>query len=417
MYPSFSTNNFTSLLFKSHEDISPVASPRIRLTRFMKDKCDVIVVGCGGIGSAALYSLASRGLDVVGIDKFSPPHIYGSSHGDTRAIRKAYFEHPNYVPLLQSSYTLWRNLEKRTQKNLMHLVGVLGIGPSDGILINGVRKSARTHNLPVEFLSINDASELFPGLSLTDENEIAFEQNAGYLLVEDCIESFLSLSISLGAKVLTDTCVLEWSASPGGSIQVSTSTGSIEADALVLTAGPWASSLLGTIEGPRLSLRKKHMYWYSNDNPAYFSSSGFPVFAFELSTQDDGRVYYGFPQHNSSGVKLAEHTGGEWVESPANIHKSTDPDEKRTTLFQRTYLPHISGKLVRQEACLYTVSHDENFYLDTHPEFNNVAYAAGLSGHGFKFAPVLGEILADLATEGKTAHDIDFLRTSTNRFD
>jgi len=393
----------------------------------IKEKYDVVVVGCGGVGSATLYNLASRGLNVLGIDKYSPPHNLGSSHGHTRAIRKAYFEHPDYVPLLQKSYELWQNLEENAQKKLMHLVGVLEIGPPDGILINGIRQSAEQHNLPVEFPSAKETLERFPGFSFTDEFDIAFEKDAGYLLVEKCIESYLSLAVSLGAEILNNTSVLDWSASSSG-VEINSSKGSIQAGALVLAGGPWASSLLGNIEGVRLALRKKHMYWYSNDNPTYFESSGFPVFACELSSKDNNRVYYGFPQIDSTGVKLAEHTGGVLVNNPENTrenaHESThenkyataDPEATETDLFRRTYLPHITGKISRHESCLYTVSHDENFYLDTHPEFDNVAYAAGLSGHGFKFSPVLGEVLADLVIDGKTAHNIDFLRVNVNRF-
>ena len=295
----------------------------------------------------------------------------------------------------------------------MHLVGALEVGPPDGILINGVRQSAEMHGLPMEFLSIKDASELFPGFSFTDAFEIAYEKDAGYLLVEDCIDSFLNTSVSLGAKVLTEATVHDWSVTPGGSVTVKTSTGSIEANAMVLAAGPWASALIGDIKGVQLQLRRKHMHWYSNNNPSYFSTSGFPVFAVELPAEDNHRVYYGFPQLDASGVKLAEHTGGVVVENPAAIRNAVDPDLKTTEQFQRRFLPNISGGLSKQEACLYTISHDENFYIDTHPKYKNIAYAAGLSGHGFKFSPVLGEILADLVSEGQTMHKIDFL--SANR--
>ena len=377
-------------------------------------KYDVIVVGCGGVGSAALYSLSSRGFRVAGLDKFSPPHHNGSSHGHTRAIRKAYFEHPDYVPLLQSSYKLWRELEQKSHKELMNLVGLLEVGPPDGMLVTGVRQSAELHNLPVEFLSPSEVSNQFPGLSLREEFEIAYEKDAGYLLVEDCIESFLSLAVNSGAELLTETMVLDWSAKPGG-VSVRTSKGLIAGDALILAGGPWASSLLGSIDGVRLELRKKHMYWYSNQNPKYFSSSGFPVFALELPEEDNNRVYYGFPQINSDGVKLAEHTGGLLVNSADNVQNMIDPDANETDLFRRTYLPHISGSVSRHESCLYTLSHDENFYLDVHPQFDNVAFAAGLSGHGFKFAPVLGEVLADLVTKCASLHEFGYLRAKANR--
>jgi len=378
-------------------------------------KYDVVVVGCGGVGSAALYSLSSRGYRVAGLDRYSPPHTYGSSHGHTRAIRKAYFEHPNYVPLLVKSYELWRKLEKNVKKDLLHLVGMLEVGPPDGELIKGIRHSADVHDLPVEFLSLHETSELFPGLGLTDEFLFAFERDAGYLLVEDCIASFLALATSSGAELITDTVVSDWSASLDG-VEIKTSKGTIQAGALVLAGGPWASQLLGKTQGVSLELRKKHMYWYSNDDQQYFSSSGFPVFAFELPAKDNYRIYYGFPQINSDGVKFAEHSGGLLVDSPDSIKDKHDPDAHKTDLFARTYLPHISGSVSRHETCLYTLSPDENFYLDVHPQFDNVAFAAGLSGHGFKFAPVLGEVLADLVTKSSSPYDIDFLRAREGRF-
>lgn len=380
----------------------------------MNQTYDAIVVGCGGIGSATIYSLASRGLKVLGIDKFSPPHSNGSSHGHTRAIRKAYFEHPSYVPLLESSYELWSALEQTTNKELLHLVGVIEIGPPDGILINGVRTSAELHGLPVEFLSTKDAVSSFPGLYLTDELEVAFERDAGYLLVEECIETFLTLAKSLGAVIQTETSVLDWNASSSG-VTVNTSSGKVEAGALALCSGPWSSSLLGNISDIKLELRKKHMYWYSNENKNYLASSGFPVFALELPSSDQGRVYYGFPQIDSSGVKLAEHSGGITVDSPTCIKDKHDPEFENTKQFRHRYLPNITGELSRHETCLYTVSHDENFYIDNHPEHRNVAYVAGLSGHGFKFAPVLGEILADLATCKEPGYKADFLKPGIHR--
>jgi len=261
---------------------------------------------------------------------------------------------------------------------------------------------------------------MFPGFSLNDDFDVAFERDAGYLLVEECIRSFISLAVNLGADVLPNTSVLDWSASSSG-IEVHTSEGPIQTGALILAGGPWASSLLGNVNGVSLALRKKHMYWYSNDNPKYFESSGFPVFACELPSKDastdNGRVYYGFPQLDSTGVKLAEHTGGVLVDTPENTVAAADPEAKQTDRFRRTYLPHITGEISKHESCLYTVSHDENFYLDSHPEFDKVAYVAGLSGHGFKFAPILGEVLADLVTNGNTAHNIEFLRANVNRFD
>ena len=380
----------------------------------MKTNYDVAVIGCGGVGSAALYSLASRGLRVVGIDKYSPPHAYGSSHGQTRVIRKAYFEHPNYVPLLIKSYKLWGELERKSTRQLMNLTGVLEIGPTDGVLIDGVRQSAKLPDLPVEFLSSKEASELYPGLYIPDHFEAAFEKDAGYLRVEQSVDSFINLATSLGANLYTNTHVLDWSASSNG-VQIKTTNGLIEADSLIISGGPWASSLLGDIDEVCLELRKKHMYWYSNNDQSYLSTSGFPVFAFELPVSDGVRFYYGFPQIDSNGVKIAEHTRGILVDSADTKNVTIDPEAGDTEEFRKLYLPGITGEVCKHETCFYTVSHDENFYLDVHPQHENVVYAAGLSGHGFKFVPVLGEILADLATQVELSENIEFLRASAGR--
>lgn len=372
---------------------------------------DVLVVGCGGVGSAALYSLASRGLKVAGIDRYSPPHVFGSSHGQTRAIRKAYFEHPDYVPLLHSAYELWKNLEQESQEKLLHLVGVLEAGPADGVLIEGVRNSAKQHDLLVDTLSPEEARKQFPGLWLDESFDCVFESDAGYLLVEQCISSYLQLARLRGAQLLTNTTVHEWSASSSG-VEVSTSAGTLHCGSLVLAGGPWSADLVGDITGASLQLKKKHMYWFANDNKQYLASCGFPVFAIELS-QD--RIYYGFPQIDADGVKLAEHTGGEPANSPDELRPYDDPDADRTAQFRKTHLPNMTGDVKRHEACLYTLSHDENFYLDTHPLHANVAFVSGLSGHGFKFAPVLGEALSDLVTKGITHHNTDFLRVNASR--
>lgn len=375
---------------------------------------DVVVIGCGGVGSSALYNLSRRGLDVAGIDRFSPPHNMGSTHGHTRAIRKAYFEHPDYVPLLERCYDLWRELELEAQINLLTLSGILEIGPANGILIDGVKESADLHNLEVDFLTGADVMKRFPGVVVPEGYKAAFESEGGYLFVEQCVESYLSLARSQGASLFTNTTLLGWK-QIGDSIRLETTRGVIECGGLVVAGGPWSSSILGSISELQLSLYRKHMYWYANTDQRYLASSGLPVFAFELTSSASTRIYYGFPQLNQQGVKIAEHTRGVLIDQPESTDGDTDPFVGETEEFLANFLPGVSSDLVSAQSCIYSMSHDENFYVDIHPEYDNVVYAAGLSGHGFKFAPVLGEILTDLVTGTTPAQNIDFLRTSSAR--
>lgn len=378
---------------------------------------DVLVLGCGGIGSATLHSLARRGLKVAGIDRYTPPHKHGSSHGHTRAIRKAYFEHPDYVPLLNTAYDLWHELEATSGRNLLHLTGILEAGPADGILVNGVLQCANEHGLPVDYMSAGEAMKQFPGLALPAGFEAVYERDAGYLLVEECIKAQLELARSAGASLFTGVTVADWRADTNG-VTVQSCAGVIKADAIVITAGPWAASLLSDIQGIHLEVREKHLHWYANDNPKYRAANGFPVFAVEMPTVDgtgtnSTRIYYGFPQIDASGVKVAEHSRGRVVEKPGSA--AADPFAGDSEAFLRACLPEVSGKRSRHEPCYYTMSHDEHFYVDTHPEYPHVAYCAGLSGHGYKFAPVLGEVLADFATQTVSKHNVEFLRATPNR--
>ena len=373
------------------------------------EKFDVVVVGCGGVGSSALYQLSKLGLKVAGIDQFSPPHNLGSTHGQTRVIRKAYFEHPDYVPLLERSYDLWRELESDASTKLLIQSGVLEVGPSDGILIRGVKQSASQHNLDIEFPSRHDALSRFRGVEIPEGFEVAYEKEGGYLLVEKCVEAYLSLAKASNAKVFSNTKVLDWKASHSG-IKLKTSNGNIESGAMIIAGGPWASTMLGRIHGLHLSLVRKYMYWYLNTDQRYMATSGFPVFAFELPDKNTNRLYYGFPQLGAEGVKVAEHTRGVTIDKPEYNASEFDPYQKETGDFLSRYLPGVSDSLVSAQSCIYTMSHDENFYIDVHPEYGNVAFAAGLSGHGFKFTPVLGEILTNLATDDTPVSKFEFLK-------
>jgi sarcosine oxidase len=372
--------------------------------------CDVLVVGAGGVGSATLYHLAQRGVRVIGIDRFPPGHDRGSSHGETRIIRLAYFEDPNYVPLLRRAYQLWGELEADTGLTLFHQVGLLMGGRPDGELIPGVLRAAREHDLPVEQFSIQQAQRRFPAYRLADECVALFEQRAGYLMVEDCVQAHAKAAIRSGAKLHTGITVYGWKAE-GDSVIVQTSEGIYSAARLVVTAGAWVNDLLPSL-GISFQVLRKPLYWYRTRDRSYLSESGCPCFLLESL----GGVFYGFPQINDLGVKVAEHTGGEPVDDPLRVDRTDRADDRqRLEACLAAHLPGVSRECSSHKVCLYTMSTDGHFVIGRHPEHTQVVFTAGLSGHGFKFTSVLGEIMAQLAVDGESPHEIQFL--APNRFD
>jgi monomeric sarcosine oxidase len=365
---------------------------------------DVIVLGTGGVGSAAAYHLARRGARVLGLDRFPGGHSHGSSHGQTRIIRKAYFEHSDYVPLLHRAYELWHELEGGTGHQLYNEVGLIQTGPPDGVVVAGVMEAARQHQLAVETISREDFAERFRGFVLADGDAVVFEQNAGFLLVEQCVLAHLAEAAKCGAELKTDQEVVGWESDEHG-VTVRTDLESYSAKSLVITAGAWATDLLAEL-GVTFKIRRKHLHWYACADTRYRADHGCPGFFCETSA---GYVY-GIPQIDDQGVKVADHTAGTEIDNPLTDDKSIEPkDERRVESFLRNFLPGVSRTRTRHEVCYYTMSPDEHFIVDVHPKHSNVAFAAGLSGHGFKFTSVLGEVLADLVTGGKTTMPIDFL--------
>ncbi len=360
---------------------------------------DVIVVGAGGVGSAVLSALARRGASVLGIDRFNPPHDRGSTHGDTRVIRLAYFEHPHYVPLLRAAYEGWERLEAATGQSLYVERGVVEAGPDDGVVVPGVMASAALHGLEVEKLSAAEARARFPSLIVPDSMSAVVEQRAGFLWVERCVEAALGEARAAGAQLEPDTEVLAIGRDGSGWC-VKTSRGDRRAARIVVAPGAWAQGLLGEL-GLRFEVRRKSLFWLDapDDGEA-------PVFLFETP----GGVYYGFPPVGGAGLKVAEHSGGHVLKDPLLVDRRVDLGEQdRVLAFAREYLSVGARPVNRHATCLYTMTPDEHFIVDRHPDQLGLVLIAGLSGHGFKFATVLGEIAADLTLNGQTAHPIEFL--------
>lgn len=366
---------------------------------------DVIVIGAGGVGSSAAWHLARRGARVLALDQFKPGHDRGSSHGETRIIRQAYFEHADYVPLLCRAYELWHELEAQIDSCLLEQVGLLEVGPPEGVVVPGVLRAAQEHGLEVEQLSAGEVAERFPAFRVPAGMTAVFEKAAGYLRVESCVLAHLAAAKAARAECRFETVVHGWNAVAGG-VRVTTSAGTFSADRLVVTAGPWAPRWLADL-GVGLQVLRKHAYWFASSSPAVRQDVGCPTFLFELPQG----VFYGFPQRDALGVKVAEHDGGVPVADPSGDARQPDvEDERRVDEFLRQCLVGVGPPVIHRSVCFYTMSPDAHFIVDRHPQHENVVFAAGLSGHGFKFTSVLGEVLAELALNIPPTTAIDFLR-------
>jgi sarcosine oxidase len=366
---------------------------------------DAIVLGVGGMGSAALFELARRGRRVLGLEQMVPGHDRGSSTGQTRVIRKAYYEHPDYVPLLRRAYERWYDLEQRCGRRLFVECGCLSIGPPDGELVPGVRRAADEHRLPVEPLGAVELRRRFPAFRFGEDVVAVLERDAGFLYVEECVRAHADEARRLGADIHADEAAVSWEATAGG-VLVRTAKGAYAADRLVITAGAWAGRVLAGLGLP-LTVLRKVLLWFGASDPAALRRDVFPIYMAETP----GGFIYGFPVIDGLGHKVARHDGGEAVADPARLDRTVSAADAADCLaFVRAYLPVADGPLRDGKVCMYTVTPDHHFVIDRHPDHPQVVIAAGFSGHGFKFASVVGEVLADLAENGRTDLAIGMFR-------
>ncbi|HEY7314979.1 MAG TPA: N-methyl-L-tryptophan oxidase [Gemmataceae bacterium] len=370
---------------------------------------DAIVIGVGGMGSAAACELARRGRRVLALEQFALGHDRGSSHGHTRIIRKAYYEHPDYVPLVCRAFERWYDLEQRQGIHLLTESPCLSIGRSGSPMLAGVLASASQHGLPVESLSAEELRRRFPAFRFGDDYGGVLERSAGFLYVEDCVQAHTCEAIRLGATVQDNEPVVSWQADER-EVTVETHAGRYTAARLVLTAGPWAGEVLAR-RGAFLRVMRQVVQWFGSRDDRRFRRDVFPLYIADTPLGH----FYGFPMLNANGAKVAQHYGAPELTNPSEIDRTVRPaDEERTRAFLREHLPMIDGPCHRSSVCIYTLTPDRHFVLDLHPDHANVALAAGFSGHGFKFASVVGEILADLADHGRTDLPIGMFRI--NRF-
>ena len=366
---------------------------------------DVIVLGVGAMGSATIYQLARRGRKVLGLERFDIPHTFGSSHGVTRIIRLAYYEHPSYVDLLRRSYELWREIQAEAGEQLLHIIGSIDAGPADSRVFQGAWRSAKEHDLTHEVFTGPELRRRFPGFNLPPETLALFQPDGGFLLPERCVANYVMAAQAHGAEVHGREQVLDWEPHFGG-VRVRTIYDTYTADKLVIAAGAWADHFVPELRGLTVPERQV-LAWLQPSKPDYFHPSRFPVFNLLVA---EGR-YYGFPQHGIPGFKFGRYHHFEEVVDPDHWNREpTDADQRILREFANRYFPDGAGPTQTMATCLFTNTPDRHFILDLHPEHPNVVIASPCSGHGFKFASVVGEIVADLAERGQTRHDIALFR-------
>jgi sarcosine oxidase len=370
----------------------------------MPSHVDVIIVGLGAMGSAAAYHLARRGRCVLGLDRFSPPHAMGSSHGHTRIIREAYFEHPCYVPIVQRAYVLWNELSQAANTPLFLQTGGLMIGAPDSMVFAGAKRSADTHRLPHEVLTASDVRRRFPALRPDDDMKAVLEPRAGILFPEQCIAAHLALAARHGASLRTDEPVVHWSANESG-VEVTTTKGVYQAGQMILCAGSWTRGLLSDLNPP-LTVERQVLFWFAPTSaPTVFDADRCPIHIWEAGVGEGRTRFYGFPDLGE-GVKVGGHHNGADA-SPDSVSRNVAPAEVEAMRgLLRRYVPHADGPLRSAAVCLYTNTPDEHFWIDRHPVHPQVLIASPCSGHGFKFSSAIGEILSDLAIDGKSQLDL-----------
>lgn len=363
----------------------------------------VAVVGCGAMGAAASWRLSKRGAEVVAFDRLSPPHDRGSTHGESRITRTAYLEGAFYVPLLQETFPLWRQLEAQTGGELLTLTGLLTIGALTSQPVQATLTAAREHGLEVQVLDAAEVRKRYPGHVLTDDEVAVLDSQAGFLRPEKAVEA-----MTRGIDLRRNTVVTAIEPRPAG-VQVMVDGQAEAFDAAVLAAGPWTSELVPWLP---LTVERQVMVWLAvQAGIDSFNPERFPAWLREGTTEGD---IYGFPSLDGRSIKLGRHHGGEAV-TPETVRRAvTDADLDPLRLFVTKHLRGVTRSVVRSAVCLYTNTPDENFIIDTHPESPHIVVVSACSGHGFKFAPVMGDIAADLLLEGGTRRDIS--RFSLKRF-
>lgn len=366
----------------------------------MTESYEVIVVGVGGMGSAAAYHLADRGVDVLGLERYDVPHDMGSSHGLTRLIRKPQYEHPAYVPLVRRAYDQWRDLEAETGRDLLYVTGGIDAGPPDSRIVRGSKESCAVHDIDHELLTADEVNDRFPGYDLPPHHEAVYQPEGGYLVPEQCIVAHVEAAQRAGAEIRARERVAEITPRSGG-VRVTSAKGSYEAEQVVVTAGAWAPKLVSELRN-RAVPERQVLAWLQPTAPEQFEPGSFPVFVHTF----EGGHYYGFPRHDVPGFKFGKFNHlEERVDPDAMAREPRPADEQLLRSYAEQYFPTGAGPTMKLATCMFTNTPDGHFILDTLPDEERITVGAGFSGHGFKFASAIGEVLADLALDEEVAHE------------
>ncbi|MFE5198220.1 N-methyl-L-tryptophan oxidase [Streptomyces sp. NPDC056601] len=377
----------------------------------MSPTYDVIVVGLGGMGSAAAHHLSARGARVLGLDKFGPVHNRGSSHGGSRIVRQSYFEDPAYVPLLLRSYELYADLEQATGRQVATLCGGVMLDRADSRTVSGSLLSAVQWDLPHEMLDAREIRRRFPTLTPRDDEVALYEERAGLVRPENTVAAHLQLATRQEADLHFEEPMTRWEPYRDG-VRVHTAENTYTAGRLVICPGAWAPELLADLGVP-FSIERQVMYWFRpTTGTAPFLPENHPVYIWEDAA---GVQVYGFPAIDGPdlGAKVAFFRKG--VQCTPQTIDRTVHDHEVTAMAEHLagQIPSLPGTFLKAATCMYSNTPDEHFVIARHPAHpESVTVAAGFSGHGFKFVPVVGEIVADLALTGTTAHPIDLFDPS-----
>lgn len=363
---------------------------------------DVIVAGVGGMGAQTCLRLAERGQRVLGLERFDIPNTMGSSHGVNRIIRLAYFEHPSYVPLLRRAYTLWRDLEQRAGEQLLYITGSLDIGPQGSSVITSSLASCREHDLPHEVLGAADVMRRYPGYMLPADYEAVFQGDGGFVASERAIVAAVNLAMAHGAVIRAREPLIDYVPLAGGGVRVRTPKGIYEAGRLVLSSGGWVGEHATELAKTAIPERQV-LGWFQPKHPDRYRLGAFPV----SNLKCDLGHFYQFPIWHVPGFKIGlYHHLHETGTADAISREPTAADEDLLREGLTRFFPDADGDCLGLRACLFTNTPDEHFVIDTLPGFPEVVVASPCSGHGYKFASVVGEILADLATSQTPPFDL-----------
>ena len=367
---------------------------------------DVIVIGVGAMGSATTYQLAARGCKVLALEQYNIPHDLGASGGINRMIRLAYAEDPRYVPMLRRAYRLWRDLGRRSKERLLFITGGIDAGPEDSWIVRGSLQACTEYQLKHETLTAAELRKRFPAFRLPKKMVAVYQPQGGFVLAEQSIVAQVSLALDLGAEVHAREQVLDWRVQKR-MVTVRTDRGSYRASRLVITAGPWAAQVIDRLNGV-VKPERQVLIWVQPKRPERFRMGVFPVFYM----QDGEEKFYGLPIFGIPGLKFGKYNHLKEQVDPNTMARECHPNDElvlRNAI--RKYLPDADGPTIAMKICLFSNTRDENFILDSHPDFPQVSIAAGFSGHGFKFCPVVGEIMAEFALNGgSSSYDLGLFR-------